>query len=45
MQPSPIHVSDEVLGDLRRRLRATRWPRDVGNDDGSYGVPRGYLQS
>jgi pimeloyl-ACP methyl ester carboxylesterase len=33
-----------VLDDLRSRLKATKWPLDVGNDDGFYGVPRSYLQ-
>ncbi|MCD1260957.1 alpha/beta fold hydrolase [Paenibacillus athensensis] len=40
----PIHVADEVLDDLRRRLAATRWPMDAGNEDGYYGVRRSYLQ-
>lgn len=34
-----IHVPDEVLDDLRRRLELTRLPADEGNDDGFYGVP------
>ncbi|MEU8226510.1 epoxide hydrolase N-terminal domain-containing protein [Kribbella sp. NPDC048915] len=37
-------VPDENLDDLRRRLRATKWPRDAGNDAGFYGVPRTRLQ-
>jgi len=44
MIPTPIAVPDEVLDDLRRRLRATKWPRDAGNDDGFYGVRRTRLQ-
>ncbi|NUW46954.1 epoxide hydrolase family protein [Nonomuraea rhodomycinica] len=44
LRPTPIHVPDEVLADLRRRLELTRWPDDAGNDDGSYGVPRAYLR-
>ncbi|WP_433525310.1 epoxide hydrolase family protein [Nocardia pseudovaccinii] len=44
LQPSPIHVPDAVLTDLRQRLALTRWPDDVGNDDRYYGVDRGYLQ-
>ncbi|MDX6228721.1 MAG: hypothetical protein QOI76_2111 [Frankiales bacterium] len=44
VEQTPIQVSDEVLDDLCRRLKATKWPLDVGNDDGFYGVPRGYLQ-
>jgi microsomal epoxide hydrolase len=44
LNPVPIHVADEVLDDLRRRLALTRWPDDVGIEDWSYGVNRGYLQ-
>ncbi|WP_371525711.1 epoxide hydrolase [Streptomyces sp. NBC_01283] len=44
LTPEPIHVPDAVLDDLRARLRLTRWPDDVGNDDGYYGVRRGYLK-
>lgn len=44
LEPTPIHVPDDVLEDLRRRLRATRWPLDVGNEDGWYGVRRDYLE-
>ncbi|MCU1641494.1 MAG: Epoxide hydrolase-like [Nocardia sp.] len=40
----PIHVPDEVLDDLRQRLALTRWSDDAGNADGSYGVPKAYLQ-
>ena len=39
-----IHVPDETLDDLRRRLALTRWPDDAGNEDGYYGVDRRYLQ-
>jgi len=44
LQPTPIHVPDEVLDDLTARLKATNWPQDEGNDDGYYGVRRTYLQ-
>jgi pimeloyl-ACP methyl ester carboxylesterase len=44
LEPSPIAVSDDVLNDLRSRIRATIWPRDQGNEDGRYGVPRALLQ-
>ena len=37
LTPAPIRVCDEVLDDLRRRLTATKWPLDAGNDDGYYG--------
>ncbi|ADB33322.1 Microsomal epoxide hydrolase [Kribbella flavida DSM 17836] len=44
LDPAPLHVPDEVLDDLRRRLTATKWPLDVGNADGHYGVRRTDLQ-
>ncbi|AIQ65664.1 epoxide hydrolase [Paenibacillus stellifer] len=44
LEPYSIHVPDEVLDDLKHRLRATRWPLDAGNEDGFYGVKRSYLQ-
>ena len=44
LKPTPIHVPDEVLADLRSRLDLTRWPVDAGNRDWYYGVDRTYLQ-
>ncbi|WP_329086805.1 MULTISPECIES: epoxide hydrolase family protein [unclassified Streptosporangium] len=44
LEPTPIHVPDTMLDDLRARLRLTRWPDDVGNHDWYYGVSRDYLQ-
>ena len=44
LQPTPIHVPDYVLADLRQRLALTRWPVDAGNEDWYYGVNRDYLQ-
>jgi pimeloyl-ACP methyl ester carboxylesterase len=44
LAPTPIHVADDVLADLRRRLELTRWPDDAGNEDWYYGVRRAYLQ-
>jgi hypothetical protein len=44
LEPTPIHVSDEVLDDLRARLTLTRAPLDEGNEDWSYGVPDSYLR-
>jgi microsomal epoxide hydrolase len=43
-QPQPIHVPDEVLDDLRRRLLGTRFADDAGNDDGYYGLNGAYLR-
>lgn len=42
--PFRIEVTDDVLDDLRRRLRATRWPEREPVDDWSQGVPLAYLQ-
>jgi pimeloyl-ACP methyl ester carboxylesterase len=44
LEPTPIHVPDDVLADLQRRLELTRWPVDAGNRDWYYGVDRAYLQ-
>ncbi|EHR60191.1 epoxide hydrolase family protein [Saccharomonospora cyanea] len=44
--PRPFHldVSESELADLRRRLRATRWPDPEPVDDWSQGVPLAYLR-
>ncbi|XVU29432.1 epoxide hydrolase family protein [Actinoplanes sp. CA-054009] len=44
LTPTPIHVPEEVLDDLKRRLAATRFAEDLGNEDWHYGVPRAYLK-
>jgi epoxide hydrolase len=44
VDPFRIAVPDEVLDDLRRRLRATRWPERETVPDWSQGVPLAYLQ-
>ncbi len=44
IQPFQIRVSDEALEDLRRRLRATRWPERETVDDWSQGIPLAYVQ-
>jgi pimeloyl-ACP methyl ester carboxylesterase len=44
VQPFRIAVPDDVLDDLRRRLRATRWPARETVPDWSQGVPLDYLQ-
>jgi pimeloyl-ACP methyl ester carboxylesterase len=43
-EPFQIHASDEDLDDLRRRLRATRWPEAELVDDWTQGIPLAYLQ-
>lgn len=42
--PFVAAVPEEALEDLRRRLRATRWPDAEPVDDWSQGVPLAYLQ-
>lgn len=44
LTPTPIHVPEEVLTDLKQRLAATRYADDPGNEDWYYGVPRTYLK-
>ena len=39
-----IDIPDADLEDLKRRLKATRWPEKEVVDDWSQGVPLGYLQ-
>ncbi len=39
-----IDVGDEVLDDLRARLRATRWPEAEPVDDWSQGIPLAYTR-
>lgn len=42
--PFRISVPQAELDDLRRRLRATRFPDDPHNEDGDYGFPTAYLR-
>jgi epoxide hydrolase len=44
VQPFRIKASDDALDDLRRRLRATRWPEAELVDDWSQGIPLAYVQ-
>lgn len=44
VQPFRIAASDDALEDLRRRLRATRWPEKEAVEDWSQGIPLGYVQ-
>jgi pimeloyl-ACP methyl ester carboxylesterase len=43
--PHPIAVPQEWLGDLRRRLQATRWPEREPVHDWSQGVPASRLEA
>jgi epoxide hydrolase len=44
IEPFTIGVDGAALGDLRDRLRRTRWPERETVGDWSQGVPLGYLQ-
>ncbi|HEY8351872.1 MAG TPA: epoxide hydrolase, partial [Sphingomonadales bacterium] len=43
-EPFTINIPDSELEELRRRLRATRWPHDYANADWSYGTPVAWLR-
>ena len=45
VQPYEVHVAEEVLEDLRRRLRAARWPEPAPGPAWSQGTDLGYLRS
>lgn len=40
-----IHFPEAQLADLRRRLEATRWPDELGNQDWRYGSNGDYLRT
>jgi len=44
IEPYRIAVPDDDVDDLRRRLRAARWPDDGGIGNWSQGVPVAYLR-
>ena len=39
-----VHIPDQVLEDLRERLKRTRWPYDFANQDWRYGTNLDYLR-
>lgn len=43
-EPFSLHVPDEVLDDLRRRLAGTRWPDEVPGAGWRYGTNREYMR-
>lgn len=45
IDPFPISIPEKALADLKRRLKATRFPDDFANDDWGYGTPSAYLKS
>src|SRR5215468_2509065 len=44
IRPFEVHVPDEALADLRRRLAATQWPEKETVADQSQGVPLATIQ-
>lgn len=44
MKPYTVTISDEVLADLRTRLRNTRWPDQLDGAGWDYGTERTYLR-
>ncbi len=44
IQPFTIHVSDEVLEDLRDRLARTRWPSEIPDSGWDYGSNLAYVK-
>ena len=44
IKPFRIAVGDDVLDDLKTRLRGTRWPEPELVDDWSQGVPRQWIE-
>ena len=44
MTPFKVNIDDSVLDDLRERLRKTRYPDDIDNDDWRYGTNIAYLK-
>ena len=44
LEPFVVDVKQDVLDDLRSRLRATRFAPDLDNDDGAYGLKTAFPQ-
>ena len=44
VQPFAIHVDDDLLSDLRDRLRRTRWPEPATTDGWAQGPPVDYVR-
>jgi pimeloyl-ACP methyl ester carboxylesterase len=44
IRPFRIHLPDETLSDMKRRIAATRWPDRETVDDDSQGVPLALMQ-
>ncbi|WP_410663714.1 epoxide hydrolase family protein [Amycolatopsis sp. lyj-84] len=44
LEPFVIHVEQDVLDDLRSRLKATRFAPDLDNEDEAFGLSTAYLK-
>jgi len=44
IRPFQVHISDEALADLRRRVAATNWPEKETVGDQTQGVPLAMIQ-
>lgn len=44
IEPFTIHVSDEAIAELKRRLAETRWPNPAIPGGWDYGTDQGYLE-
>ncbi len=44
IEPFEIHVPDDVLDDLKRRLAATRLPQQIDGSEWRYGAERSYVE-
>lgn len=44
IEPFSLAIAEDVLVDLRDRLRATRWPDEVSAEPWQYGPPVSYMQ-
>jgi hypothetical protein len=44
IRPFEVHVAEEDLADLRRRIAATNWPEKETVGDQSQGVPLAMIQ-
>jgi pimeloyl-ACP methyl ester carboxylesterase len=45
MQPFKIEIPDDVLIDLKNRLKNSRWPDEISGADWNYGANLSYLKS
>ena len=44
IRPFTIHIEQEVLNDMLRRIRQTRWPDAIENSGWNYGADLTYMK-